>query len=251
MSSGQRRDTHNDSHQQDSTSNPLSGYSISQTNYDPNMPQIPLMQGGVYSHQTGQDDSFISYPAGHPYPQQLDPAFTQPNLMPQHLGTYPPQPLHSQYIATPNAPGWTYAAQPAQGFQGESAYNPQHHHGVQLEQYRSFTPQPYMHQQQEWVGVQQAFRPSTPQPESSTSRPQFVTAGGKVISAAAARPCPDCSAIFERNTDLQRHIRTNHTGHTPYKCYGCNQAYSRSDARGKHWKENPSCKLRHDESQNA
>ncbi|KAG8818258.1 hypothetical protein FRC19_010778 [Serendipita sp. 401] len=52
--------------------------------------------------------------------------------------------------------------------------------------------------------------------------------------------CPECPRSFARARDLKRHFRL-HSGERPYLCTGCGEAFIRSDARGRHFANNPSC----------
>lgn len=82
----------------------------------------------------------------------------------------------------------------------------------------------------------------------STSQPH---AGGTSSSHAAAQAeerqfaCDRCPARFARKRDRDRHERSVHTGQTPYHCLGCGEGFVRSDARGRHWKADPSCHSKH------
>lgn len=88
-------------------------------------------------------------------------------------------------------------------------------------------------------------------------------------------PCSDCELSFARKHDLDRectslscvlsyrifvpipprpaciphpgHMR-KHTGDLPYRCYGCNEGFRRTDARDRHWRRRPECKVKDDEA---
>ncbi|KAI7860260.1 hypothetical protein BDC45DRAFT_494010 [Circinella umbellata] len=53
--------------------------------------------------------------------------------------------------------------------------------------------------------------------------------------------CGVCSRNFARRHDLERHTRV-HTGVKPYVCPCCLKAFPRSDARGRHFRNEPKCR---------
>lgn len=57
-----------------------------------------------------------------------------------------------------------------------------------------------------------------------------------------AHPCPFCSRTFARRHDLERHTRV-HTGIKPYVCPCCLKGFPRSDARGRHFRNETACHL--------
>src|ERR1700761_359221 len=81
--------------------------------------------------------------------------------------------------------------------------------------------------------------------------------------------CDGCDAMFARKHDLDRKDPFNHThavlllmwgdflcessaGHrrihtleAPYMCRGCRRSYRRSDARKRHWDQDPACNVLH------
>jgi len=56
--------------------------------------------------------------------------------------------------------------------------------------------------------------------------------------------CDGCDAMFARKHDLDRHRRI-HTLEAPYMCRGCRRSYRRSDARKRHWDQEPACNVLH------
>ncbi|KAG8817230.1 hypothetical protein FRC19_011486 [Serendipita sp. 401] len=158
MSSNPRRQSHNGSQQQASTSNTQYGYQVQPGDYSPNASQGSFPQEGVYNYQSPPPESFGTYPPGQAYPQGVYPGHVQSESMQQHLGAYSSQVLPQHYPADPNAPGWAYGARPPQGVPANVVYQPQGG------PYRPFTPQPHL--QQQWVDME-GLRASTPQPGMS------------------------------------------------------------------------------------
>ncbi|KAI9320889.1 hypothetical protein BX666DRAFT_1912268 [Dichotomocladium elegans] len=62
-------------------------------------------------------------------------------------------------------------------------------------------------------------------------------------STSGPRPheCGQCPRTFARRHDLERHSRV-HTGAKPYICPCCYKAFPRSDARGRHFRNEAACR---------
>ncbi|CCA69566.1 hypothetical protein PIIN_03505 [Serendipita indica DSM 11827] len=83
------------------------------------------------------------------------------------------------------------------------------------------------------------------QQQGSGSFHTFSVASPKIESPERPFPCPNCPARFQRKRDMERHRRSVHATSLltsqPYECGGCDERFPRSDARARHWKNNPEC----------
>jgi len=85
------------------------------------------------------------------------------------------------------------------------------------------------------------FHPEgTPQPKGRGARK--LSKGSEDNSKTLH--CDGCDALFARKHDLDRHRRI-HTLEAPYLCRGCMRSYRRSDARKRHWDQEPACAQMH------
>ncbi|OBZ85098.1 Krueppel-like factor 15 [Choanephora cucurbitarum] len=102
-----------------------------------------------------------------------------------------------------------------------------------------------------WDDIQFLFRfssiPSSPQSSQGSLTPNFEDENHNFFETAilhhdrsSNHACTFCPRIFSRRHDLERHRRV-HTGVKPYQCPHCQKAFSRSDARGRHFHSSPSC----------
>jgi len=85
------------------------------------------------------------------------------------------------------------------------------------------------------------FHPEgTPQPKGRGARKTAKA----IDDNSKTLPCDGCDALFARKHDLDRHRRI-HTLEAPYLCRGCMRSYRRSDARKRHWDQEPGCAQMH------
>lgn len=120
---------------------------------------------------------------------------------------------------------------------------------------RALTPPPVGHPS--WTGAYPIARSSTPQASghgqprvSYQNQPISLTegSGGSAPGGSSDQRkyrCSICTSPHSRKADLDRHIRSVHTQESPYQCLGCGERFVRSDARGLHWKNVPTCHANH------
>ncbi|PVG03021.1 hypothetical protein CPB86DRAFT_491042 [Serendipita vermifera] len=196
--------------------------------YAQTWPQQGQTQWNHYPEWTYED---YSNSASAPVYSPAMPGYTVP--MDAQYQHFDPSTMQQQAM-----PGYQMPSEPL-------VYNPslnsqQGAHWSQSSQH-SQAPQ----QQMPWYPDQTAPRPA-PVPQRVNHDSSSVQAGTSDDNQAERRwKCSHCPARFNRKRDTTRHIRSVHTGESPWYCNGCRNGFVRSDARLRHWRLEPNCHTLH------